>query len=122
MFIGFQNLAINSKVNEGLVNRLDTKMKDPNVESGRQTIHADRPLVGRNLANGAPRMGFSVEPGDFAYTKFVLIKTKETFEEKTYSNSELIKGRTPKPENDNIKPFSESKMAAIYAESASSNT
>ena len=28
MFIGFQDIAINSRVNEGLVNRLDVKMKD----------------------------------------------------------------------------------------------
>ena len=86
MFIGFQAIAINSRVNEGLVNKIKFKMKDTLVEAGRQTIYAQRPDVGSHLKNGASRMGFSVEPGDFAYTKFVLIKAKETFEEKSYSN------------------------------------
>lgn len=120
MFIGFQDLAVNSRVNEGLVNRLDFKMKDKLVEVGRQTIYSQRPQIGSYLSNGAPRVGFSIEPGDFAYTKFVLIKTKETFEEKTYSKSERITGRKPKPENSNTKPFSESKIAEIYQKSASS--
>jgi|TARA_B100000959_G_scaffold179709_1_gene187975 hypothetical protein len=86
MFIGFQDIAINSRVNEDLVNKLKFKMKDTLVKAGRQTIYAQRSDVGSHLENGAPRTGFSVEPGDFAYTKFALIKAKETFEEKSYSN------------------------------------
>jgi len=119
MFIGFQDIAINSRVNEGLVNRLKFKIKDKLVEAGRQTIYANRPQVGSYLKNGAPRMGFSIEPGDFAYTKFVLKKAKETFEEKVYSNSKLLRGPEPQEENFNVKSFSESKVAALYAESAS---
>ncbi len=114
MFIGFQDIAINSRVNEGLVNKLKFKIKDKLVESGRQTIYANRPKVGSHLKNGAPRTGFSVEPGDFAYTKFVLIKAKETFEEKSYSNSELIKGNEPVEPMVNVQPFSESKIASLY--------
>ena len=117
MFIGFQDIAINSRVNEGLVNRLDVKMKDKLVEPGRQTIYANRPKVGSHMKNGAPRMGFSVEPGDFAYTKFVLIQAQQTFKEKTYSSSELIKGNDPVEPRVNAQPFSESKVAALYAES-----
>jgi len=118
MFIGFQDIAINSRVNEGLVNKLKFKMKDKLVEAGRQTIYSQRPQVGSHLKNGAPRMGFSVEPGDFAYTKFVLIKAKQTFEEKSYSTSELIKGNEPVEPMVNIQPFTESKVATLYAESA----
>ena len=117
MFIGFQDLAVNSRVNEGLVNNLKFKMKDKLVERGRQTIYANRPKVGSYLKNGAPRMGFSIEPSDFAYVKYVLIKTKETFEEKTYSNSELIKGIDPVEPMVKVQPFSESKIASLYAES-----
>ncbi|HJP18121.1 MAG TPA: hypothetical protein QF468_05670 [Nitrospinota bacterium] len=118
MFIGFQDIAINSRVNEGLVNKLKFKMKDKLVEAGRQTIYSQRPQVGSHLKNGAPRMGFSVEPGDFAYTKFVLIKAKQTFEEKTYSTSELIKGNEPVEPMVSVQPFTESKVATLYAESA----
>lgn len=120
MIIGFQDIAINSRVNEGLVNRTKFKMKDKLVEAGRQTIYANRPQVGSYLKNGAPRVGLSIEPADFAYTKYVLIKTKETFEEKTYSNSELIKGNEPVEPMVNVQPFSDSKIATLYAESASS--
>lgn len=120
MFIGFQDIAIASKVNEGLMTKTKFKMKDNLVEGGRQTIHEDRPQVGSHLKNGAPRMGFSVEPGDFAYTKFVLIKTKETFEDKTYSNSELLKGNDHAEKEVNVKTFSESKAASLYEASAAS--
>ena len=118
MFIGFQDIAINSRVNEGLVNKLQFKMKDTLVEAGRQTIYAQRPDVGSHLKNGAPRTGFSVESGGFAYTKLVLIKAKETFEGKSFSNSDLIKGNEPIERTVNIQPFSESKIATLYAESA----
>lgn len=113
MFIGFQSLAVNSRVNEGLVNRLNFKMKDKLVEAGRQTIYSKRPQVGSYLANGAPRVGFSIEPSDFAYTKFVLVKAKEVFEKKSYSNSELIVGRKPKRNKADFTPFSKKKIAAI---------
>lgn len=120
MIMGSSKLAVNSRVNDSVANNTNFKMKDKLVEKGRQTIYSNRPQVGRYLANGAPRAGLSVEPADFAYTKFVLAKAKETFEEKVYSNSVLIRGNEPKSEDNNLKPFSESKIAAIYEESASS--
>jgi hypothetical protein len=122
MIMGFTNLAVNSRVNDSVANNTKFKMRDKLVEAGRQTIHSNRPQVGSYLANGAPRTGLSVEPADFAYTKFVLAKAKETFTEKVYSKSALIKGNEPQSEDNSVKHFSESKIAELYKKSDSSES